>query len=173
MVVSRGFVDTVAVSGNIWSSHEALDAKTLIFESLRKAKTSIQISIFSLGKRNTETEEFFQIIEDKLKSKRTVQFLVNDVNGKLVGKFARSRLNDLTKYPNFDLQNFVSKNNVSLHAKIIVIDRKFVLVGSANLSYHGMFSNYEIILKVTGNAVADIANLIDKLAVGIKSGEKL
>ena len=168
----RGFVESIAASGGAWAGFEAPEVRTLLFESVRKARTSIQISIFSLGEKNNEMREFFQIIEDKLKARRTVQFIINDMEGDLVGEFSKNKLNKLMKYDNFDLQNFVPKKKGGLlHAKIIVIDRKFALIGSANLSHHGLFSNYEIMIKVTGSAAADIANLLDGLAIAIKNGE--
>jgi cardiolipin synthase len=172
MKTPKGFVESIAASGGVWAGFEAAEVKTLLFESLREAKNSIQISIFSLGEKNDEMREFFQIIEDKLKARRTVQFIINDMEGDLVGEFSKNKLNKLMKYDNFDLQNFVPKNRGDLlHAKIIVVDRKFALIGSANLSHHGLFSNYEIMIKVTGGVAADIANLLDKLAVAIRNDE--
>ena len=98
----KGFVETIAASGGIWAGFEAPEVKTLVFESLRKARRSIQISIFSLGEKNEEMKEFFQIIEDKTKAGRSVQFLINDMEGELVGKFSKNKLNRLMKYENFD-----------------------------------------------------------------------
>ena len=172
MGMAKGHVESIAVSGRVWAGFEAPEVRTLLFESLRMARTGIQISIFALGEKNDEMREFFQIIEDKLKAKRTVQFIINDMNGGLVGGFSKDRLARLAKYDNFDLKNFVpKKKGALLHAKIVVVDRKFALIGSANLSHHGLFSNYEIMIKVTGNAAADIANLLDRLAIAIKTGE--
>lgn len=170
----KGFVETIAVSGQIWAGFEAPEVRTLVFDSLQLAKNSIQISIFSLGEKNEEMKTFFKIIEDKLKAGRNVQFIINNMEGNLIGDFSKNKLNKLTKYENFDLQNFKPrKKGDLLHAKIIVIDRKFALVGSANLSHNAMFSNYEIMLKITGKAAADIANLLDKLATAIKDGINL
>ena len=68
---------------------------------------------------------------------------------------------------------FKSRKGVEMHWKVIIVDRKIALVGSANISQHGLFSNYEIMLKVSGKAVADIAGMLDKLAMGIKRGDPI
>lgn len=174
MMYSKGSVDLIAGSGKIWVGSVASDIQSMVFESLESAKTSIQISSFSLGEKNDEVKQFFDIVEDKLEAGRTVQFIVNDAEGNLVRRYSRMRLNKLLTYDNFDLQNFKSKKGRNaLHAKVIIVDRKIALVGSANISQHGLFSNYEIMLKVSGKAVADIAGMLDKLAMGIKRGDPI
>lgn len=174
MKQAKGVVDGMSASGGIWGGFEAPEVRTVVFDSLKSTRKTIQISIFSLGEKNEEVREFFNIIEDKLKAGRQVQFIINNLNGDLIGDYSKNKLNMLMKYENFDLQNFVpKKERDSLHAKIIVIDRKIALVGSANLTQHGMFSNYEIMLKVSGGVVGNITRMLDKLAIAIKNGEIL
>jgi phosphatidylserine/phosphatidylglycerophosphate/cardiolipin synthase-like enzyme len=43
-----------------------------------------------------------------------------------------------------------------LHAKVLVGDRSDALVTSANLTYHGMETNIELGIHVTGQAAAQI-----------------
>lgn len=50
-----------------------------------------------------------------------------------------------------------------LHAKIILVDRKYALVGSANLSLRGLMDNHEFALIVEGPPVADITRAVDML----------
>ena len=81
MMYSKGSVDLIAGSGKIWVGSVASDIQSMVFESLESAKTSIQISSFSLGEKNDEVKQFFDIVEDKLEAGRTVQFIVNDAEG--------------------------------------------------------------------------------------------
>jgi phosphatidylserine/phosphatidylglycerophosphate/cardiolipin synthase-like enzyme len=53
-----------------------------------------------------------------------------------------------------------------LHAKVLVVDRSVALVGSANLSFHGMVSNHEMAVVVRGPTAEAIAARIDMLARG-------
>ena len=57
-------------------------------------------------------------------------------------------------------------STAELHAKILAVDRTVALVGSANLSFHGMVSNHEMALVVRGPTAEDIAVRIDRLARG-------
>jgi phosphatidylserine/phosphatidylglycerophosphate/cardiolipin synthase-like enzyme len=51
----------------------------------------------------------------------------------------------------------------SLHAKLIVIDYSVLLVTSANLTYHGLSSNLEIGVKISGEAAYEAQLLINSL----------
>ncbi|MGH2395625.1 MAG: phospholipase D-like domain-containing protein [bacterium] len=50
-----------------------------------------------------------------------------------------------------------------LHAKVLVVDRIEALVGSANLTFHGLESNLELGLRVRGPQAAAIAERFDHL----------
>jgi cardiolipin synthase len=50
-----------------------------------------------------------------------------------------------------------------LHAKVITADRAIALVGSANLSFHGMVSNHELAVVVRGPIAEEIAVRLDTL----------
>jgi phosphatidylserine/phosphatidylglycerophosphate/cardiolipin synthase-like enzyme len=55
-------------------------------------------------------------------------------------------------------------NNDHLHAKVIVADRRRAIVGSANLTAHGLLLAHELALLVEGPAADAIAERIDLLA---------
>ncbi len=50
-----------------------------------------------------------------------------------------------------------------LHAKVITADRTIALVGSANLSFHGMVSNHELAVVLRGPIAEEIAGRLDTL----------
>jgi len=54
-------------------------------------------------------------------------------------------------------------NETELHAKVLVVDRSAALVGSANLSFHGMSVNHEMAVVVRGPAAESVAARIDLL----------
>ncbi|MGC9145911.1 MAG: phospholipase D family protein [Nitrososphaeria archaeon] len=56
------------------------------------------------------------------------------------------------------------KPGSDLHAKVIVSDRNAAIVGSANLSFHGIYMNYEIGIEVTGKEAWEVSRLIDIIA---------
>ncbi len=167
-------IASISASGALWVGYEASNIVDTVFDSLKQARTSIQISAFSLGRDNFEMKTFFDIIQDQINAGCYVQFIVNDLEGSTIGDFSRQKLIAFQKFSNFDLFNFQIKHKYgSLHAKIIVIDRKFALIGSPNISKNAMNYNYEIMLKINGNSVSKIANMLDVLARSIKQGDDL
>ena len=54
-------------------------------------------------------------------------------------------------------------DKASVHAKLIVADRRDALVTSANLTYHGFEGNLEMGVRVTGHAAAEIHDQIHEL----------
>ena len=50
-----------------------------------------------------------------------------------------------------------------LHAKSLIIDRAIALIGSANLSFHGMVTNHEMAVVVRGPTAEAIAARFDML----------
>jgi phosphatidylserine/phosphatidylglycerophosphate/cardiolipin synthase-like enzyme len=55
-------------------------------------------------------------------------------------------------------------SNDHLHAKIVVADRRTAIVGSANLTAHGLLLAHELALLVEGPAAEEIAEQLDLLA---------
>ncbi|HEY9787570.1 MAG TPA: phospholipase D-like domain-containing protein [Candidatus Obscuribacterales bacterium] len=51
----------------------------------------------------------------------------------------------------------------ALHAKVVVVDQHTALIGSANLSFHGMVANHEMAVVVSGPIAAEISSRIDML----------
>ena len=52
---------------------------------------------------------------------------------------------------------------IDLHAKVIVVDRKRAVVGSANLSFGGMTKNHEIGVSFEGKEAWKLSKIIDSL----------
>lgn len=51
----------------------------------------------------------------------------------------------------------------TLHAKLVIVDRRVALVGSANLTFHGMVSAHELAIVVRGPTAELIAGRVDLL----------
>ena len=60
MSSNRGVVEKIASSGILWDEMST-DIRSLFFESLKSARTSITISAFSMGHENEDVIEFFKI----------------------------------------------------------------------------------------------------------------
>lgn len=169
----RGRIETLAASGMLWSGEMALDTRTLFFNSLRSARRSITIAAFSMGGKTPDVEEFFEIITEKLLAKKRIVIVVN--NDESLKKYSKDKLFEISKkFPdNFILRMFDSRRKtirMILHSKLTIIDRKYALVGSANISRNALEHNYEIMLKISGQAVSIMDDMMIRLSQAIESG---
>lgn len=173
MRTDRGKVETLAVSGALWQEH-AVDIRSMFFDSLESAKRSITISAFSMGNKTTDLERFFSIIEKKLIAKKHVTMIVNN-DEKTLMKFSRKKLDSFSEtFPKyFTLRKFKpQKTRKILHSKITVIDRRFALIGSANISRNALEHNYEMMLRVSGSVVDIMDDMMLKLSDAIQGGDQ-
>jgi len=162
----EGSIDSIGVSGRHWIGNE-ISAFDLVKETLESANSSIRIAIYSFGQKSKELDLIFDILHNKIFSKGVkVQLIINKFWS--TTDYAKKKLKQL-EHRNFVLLNFEPENeNENLHAKIIVVDSKIILVGSANISKSGLFSNHELVIKLSGGEFASrINNLLDILATEI------
>jgi phosphatidylserine/phosphatidylglycerophosphate/cardiolipin synthase-like enzyme len=89
-----------------------------------------------------------------------VEMSIDSENQKNAGSF-ESLLNLSSEYNNFCLRIF--PNNIHLHAKTIVADRKTGLVSSANSTFSGQYMNYEIGVMVDGRDAWELSKLISRI----------
>ena len=171
MTSNIGTVEGLSSSGTGWGSGRSGDIRNMFFNTLKSknVKRSVKISTFSLGNDNEEVNEFFSLIEELLKSERDVEIIVNDDQKGSCSKHAKITMREFKKrFPDrfhYYLFNSKSKNSLKkiLHAKLVVVDRTTGLVGSANISKGALLSNYEIMLKISGDVVSKLSLMFDEL----------
>lgn len=166
-----GSIEAIGVSGRYWIGGGEQGAYELLVDSLRQAKKSVRIVAYSLGGRSNELESIFKILKDKINTGVQVQLIINRFWS--ATEYAQKQLKGL-EHRNFKLLNYDPHDErENLHAKIIIIDTTEILLGSANISKSGLFSNHEIIVKISGGEFASRVNsLVDTLAESIFRGEK-
>ncbi len=175
MSSNRGIVEKIASSGMIWSGEMTTDIRSLFFKSLESARSSITISAFSMGHENSDVKEFFKIIQNKLVGRKKVMIIVNDDEN--LKKFSRTKLLLFSeKFPeNFTLRLFDptrrGEKHMILHSKLTIIDRKFALVGSANISRQALEHNYEMMIKISGKSVSMMDDMMIRLSQAIEEGD--
>ena len=108
-----------------------------------------------------------------------ISIIINDDRkGKTVTPYARGRIEDLEgRFPGRFLPAILQSGHVRqnprriLHAKIVVIDGKTALIGSANLSAGALKENYEVMLKVSGPVAADLSHMLSRLSSRMREGK--
>jgi len=78
-----------------------------------------------------------------------------------VQSYLKEAVRSLERWRLYDFAPLGSQTE--LHAKILVVDRWAALIGSANLSFHGLVSNHEMAVVVRGPTAEAIASRIDML----------
>ena len=113
-----------------------------------------------------EKTVFRTVIQNTFSEDKTVKVRIKFDNAQIVDENVKVKLVELaSKYKNFILMNFQPEDGrEDLHAKLIVIDHKTALVGSANLTFKGMVMNHELTVKLTGHAAQTVGSLIDRLS---------
>ena len=74
----------------------------------------------------------------------------------------RNRLKLLEGQSGVEIADFDDPGGGQLHAKVLVVDRKRAVVGSANWSWGGLIANHEIGLMVEGDLAWTLADLIER-----------
>lgn len=153
---------SIAVTGKYWIGALAGSVLTAIRQVPDIAKTEVQIAVYSFGRN---TVGFMEIVQLLLERKVRVQLMVNRFSSQPAE--AKNILIDLKqKHQGLTILSFEPrKKNRDLHAKILVVDREYAIVGSPNISFHGYVSNHEIAIIIKGKELSgQISALLDKLA---------
>ncbi len=181
-----GKVHEIGSSGKAWMGFHSRNIADLLFEELSLATKSIQISSFSIGNDTDVLRDFFKILETKLRNGKgdpsakimptfEVSMIINDDGKKSSHNlFAKEKIRELEyNYPAQFFASFFEQTKIgdlhkTLHAKLVVIDGKIALVGSANLSKGALEASYEIMLKVTGDVAINLSKMLIKLRIDIE-----
>jgi len=130
----------------------------VIEELIGSAKVEVHViayllSPFAVG--------FMELLERAMERGVSVTLIVNALadQPEQIKKYT-SKL--VERFPSFTVKSFDRSNDV-IHAKVLIIDRRIAIVGSANLTWGGLVSNHEICVLVRGEPAFKIAALLDSI----------
>ncbi len=150
---------SVVVTGLAWMGAGVGSIESAIERLFASAKQEISLTVYALG---TNPDSVVTWLEGALSRGVAVRMVLN--RSEEQPPAAINRLKRLAaSYPHFTLFRFEGQDKGDLHAKVIVADRRLALVGSSNLSWHGMVTNHELALLVEGKAATEIAGALDRL----------
>ncbi len=139
---------------------KALKTKDVVTEMIESAQKCIVMTGYSIS-------DYFKGLLDTIISKSQsgvyIRMYINDIEKQ------KQSLDRLMAYQSKHLQLFEYKKSdddkmAALHAKMLIVDSKDMLISSANLSYHGMAGNVEIGLRVRSEEKAkELENLFKEL----------
>ncbi len=150
---------SVLVTGLAWMGSGTRSIESAMEELFRNAHDEILITSYAIS---NATDLLFEWLEKALIKGIKIRMVINQLDTQHAAVVSRL-MQFQQSYPHFHLFDFKGGEENDLHAKTIVVDRKFALIGSSNLSHRGLVTNHEIALLVEGSAAADVANVLEKL----------
>jgi phosphatidylserine/phosphatidylglycerophosphate/cardiolipin synthase-like enzyme len=151
----------VVVSGSSWMGGGSGSIDSAIRGLFATANDEVIIVAFAIS---AGARDLFQQFATLLQRGIRIRILINRYDGQHAS--VKNELGQLKQqFPGLlQISSFVpAHDQADLHAKAIIVDRTYALVGSANLSLRGLMDNHELGLVLEGAAVADIARAVDLL----------
>lgn len=131
----------------------------VIEEVIMRASKEVQMLVYVF---TSKALHILNLVEQAAKRGLKITIVVNDLQSQ--DQVIKSKLESMeAAFPHVHVFNFADNTKRQLHAKIVVADREKAVIGSANFSWGGMYSNYEIGLLVEGEPAWKIAQLVDSL----------
>ena len=123
---------------------------TQVHDILKNSKKSIHMIVFEIKYYPTYQDSLENIlVRDLIEAKKRgvdVKILVD-------GSFKENSALDYLKKNGIDIR--YDAENVTTHAKIIIVDNKIVIIGSTNWSYYSLEKNYEANVVLISELIAD------------------
>ncbi|MDW7662650.1 MAG: phospholipase D-like domain-containing protein [Bacillota bacterium] len=139
---------------------KARNTGMVIYDMISNAKESITITGYSIS---DYVSDLIDLIIDKSRKGVYVNLYLNEYENK------KDQLQKLFIFNNRYIKIYNYNKNekdrmASLHAKVIVADRRYAFISSSNLSYHGFESNIELgVMLDSPKKSSEIEEMLKKL----------
>ena len=153
---------SIAVTGLAWLGAGVPSVEQEMLALVRCAQREIGLCVYSI---TAGAAKLLEAIKEVAVQGVNVTIIVNalDQQPASVQTFLRSTARDLPG--RWRILDFApGAGQTDLHAKILLVDRSIALIGSANLSFHGMVTNHEMAIIIRGPTAEGIAVRFDMLA---------
>ena len=151
----------VVVSGSGWIGGNSGSIETALHQLFTNAQDEVMIVAYAIS---GSIPVFFQYISASLQRGIRITLLINRYREQ--SSSAQKEIQALLHLysPLFTVFSFVpGERNADLHAKVMIVDRQYALVGSANLSLRGLKDNHELDVFIEGQSANAIAKKVDQL----------
>lgn len=131
----------------------------VIEEMIKNSEKEIQIMAYVIS---LHASKFLDLLDDALKREVKITIILNKIGEQ--DEKIKTKIKKMKKqYKKLNVVDFTDSEGGDLHAKVIVVDRKKAVIGSANFSWHGMSHNYEIGVHLEGNSAWKLGKIIDEM----------
>jgi cardiolipin synthase len=153
----------IAVTGTAWIGGGIGSVEDEMLSLLNEAEREILLTAYSITEGSSRVMDG---IEQAVATGVRTRLIVDRFDGQEPA--VRQRLQHLAgQFPAIlTIHDFAGGSGRShLHAKALVVDRRKAVIGSANLTFHGMMTAHELAVVLDGPTVEKIAQRIDLLLV--------
>jgi phosphatidylserine/phosphatidylglycerophosphate/cardiolipin synthase-like enzyme len=152
---------SLAVTGLSWLGAGVQSVQQECLSIIRSARRELTLCAYSItAGAGTLIDEIADVAGQGV----IVTLIINNVRNQPADIRDRLRKWGAAAATNIRLFDFNTDDpQQQLHAKVITADRAIALVGSANLSFHGMVSNHELAVVLRGPIAEEIAGRLDAL----------
>jgi cardiolipin synthase len=131
----------------------------LVQELIETAKQEVQLVAYVL---TPSAQRILDLLGDAAERGVRVSMIVNRLEDH--EERVRRWLKEAgSRWKMFRVFDFSSPDRRELHAKVCISDRRRAVVGSANFSWGGLVSNYEVGVELEGHAAWRLAEVVDEL----------
>ena len=137
--------------------------ESVIEELINSADDEIHVAVYLIA---PSASHIIRLIESKAECGVRVNILVNsldELDVRIKNSLIKLRENFPKSVRVVSFGDLKKPGEGDFHAKILIVDRKKALIGSANLSWGGTVANYEIGILIEGEIAWQMAGLIDEL----------
>ena len=146
----------IVVSGKKWIGEGIRSTNHVINELIDGSYERIVLTIYVLNDYNLLTN-----IENALKRDMIIDIFLNSKEKIIKDEILDKIMYFESEYETLNLYEIVDD---LIHAKIVIVDKEKLLIGSANLTFSGLNKNYELGILINDQNVAyKVENIIRKL----------
>jgi len=142
----------IVVTGGKLTGYGFRSIRSTMRGMIKSAKGEILVIAYTITNHGIE---ILELLEDSLKKGVMVSMVIND-HSTMMGK-VRKILKQMKEDYEDHFHIRLMEKPEELHAKVLIVDRKELIIGSANLSQSGLLSNHEIALWIEDRAMAQEA----------------
>jgi len=147
----------ILVTGSLWIKRGYRSIGVVIHELALEAKSEAILTLYTPGSTPEPAEDLLKILLEKA---ITVRVIVNGWNFQ-PEHFKGVLLRFKEKHPKrLKIYNFKNYRGSVLHAKVFVIDGRKAIIGSSNLSWSGMYNNFEMAVLLEGKDAERVRQLL-------------
>lgn len=151
----------IAATGTAFLGENLRAIEPLTEELIMDSREEIQLVAYLMSRGALK---IVRLLEKAASEGLKVTIVLNSFD--LVDVEVVKMLKEMTgRYRTINVVSFFEHTGKHLHAKVIVSDRRRAIVSSANLSFGGMFANYELGLLVEGETAWKLGKIVDRLLV--------